>query len=180
MAAVLPWTCPTNYCYHEYSGVTAISARLPLFTNFRISPVKRGWCAGARGVRRIRRRPIRPCAGMNNGWRRYRCVLQPWIGWHGGMHQSHVSCDQQTTNTILLDAKERTTRTLDDMDTLIHWQWVAWMVLSGSVSAPTSEEFVRRSRRPASSLRGGSWSRSSNAGNNLRQTTNTVSNEETP
>jgi len=42
------------------------------------------------------------------------------------------------------------------MDTLIHWQWVTWLRLCASISTPTSEELVRRSWRPTSSL-GVTW-----------------------
>lgn len=52
------------------------------------------------------------------------------------------------------------------MDTLIHWQWVTWLRLCASVSTPTSEELVRRSWRPTSSL-GVTWRCRSNTGNDL-------------
>lgn len=57
------------------------------------------------------------------------------------------------------------------MDTLIHWQWVAWLGLCASVPAPTSEQLVCWSRWPARFLRI-TWRWSSNTGNDLKNNNN--------
>lgn len=80
-------------CNEEVCTRNADGMIVPLFANLRIPAVEGSWRASTRGVRRVRRWPVRSRATLNNRRWWYRCVLQPWVRWYARMHQSHIPCD---------------------------------------------------------------------------------------